>query len=136
MNLGGLKDKIGDLKQGINTDELKGKGLEKINEMLDALNDGIPKIKALGFSVKDFRIGQGLIPDVMIKIAGEIDAINPDKLQEIIDQYPDEKILTVILKALQTSSHMKDRLSALDFKGLEAEVMLGIPPSIAINFME
>lgn len=136
MKLSGLKDKLENLKEGIDSDALKGKGLEKIIEMLDSLNDSIPKIKALGFSVRDFRIGQGVIPDIMIKIAGDINAINPGKIQEIIDQYPDDKILITILKSLQTASHMKDRLSALDFKGLEAEVTLGLPPSIAINFME
>lgn len=128
----GIKDKLG----GLNADALKGKGLDKINEMLDGLNDGLPKIKALGLSVTDFRVGQGAIPDIMIKLAGDIDTIDPGKIQEIIDQYPDEKILVTTLKALQSASHMKDRLSALEFKGIEAELFLGLPPAISVNFME
>jgi len=128
----GIKDKLG----GINVDAIKGKGLDKINEMLDGLNDGLPKIKALGLSVKDFRVGQGAIPDITIKLAGSIDAIDPGKIQKIIDEHPDEKILVTTLKALQSASHMKDRLSALDFKGLEAELTLALPPSISVNFME
>ena len=128
----GIKDKIG----SVNVDAIKGKGLDKINEMLDGLNDGLPKIKALGLSVKDFRVGQGAIPDITIKLAGDINAIDPDKIQEVIDQYPNEKILVTTLKALQSASHMKERLSALEFKGIEAELMLGLPPSIAVNFME
>ena len=125
----GIKDKL-------KIDDLKGAGLGKVNEMLDGLNDGLPKIKALGLSVKDFRVGQGAIPDITIKLAGDINAIEPSKIQEIINQYPDEKILVTTLKALQSASHMKDRLSALEFKGIEAELMLGLPPSISVNFME
>ena len=128
----GIKDKL----SGVNMDALKDKGLDKINEMLDGLNDGLPKIKALGLSVKDFRVGQGAIPDINIKLAGSIDAIDPDKIQEIIDQYPDEKILVTTLKALQSASHMKERLSALEFKGIEADLTLALPPSISVNFME
>ena len=136
----GFMDKVAEKTKGIDTEAIgkmgMDKGMEKVTQMLEALNDGLPKIKALGLSVKDFRIGQGLIPDVMIKLAGDINAINPDKIQLIIDEFPDEKILVTTLKALQTASHMKDHLSAMEFKGVEAEILLGLPPSVAVNFME
>lgn len=131
MGFADLKDKISGATEGA-----AGVGLNKVNEMLDALNEGLPRIKALGFTVKDFRIGQGIIPDVMIKLAGEIDAIDPERIQKIIDEYPDEKILVTTLKALLTASALKDRLNALEFRGLEAEITLAVPPSVAVNFME
>lgn len=107
-----------------------------MGELLDSVNEGLPRIKALGFSVKDFRIGQGAIPEVMLKLVGDIDAIDPGRIQEIIDSVPDQKIIVTVLKALQGASKLKDRLTALEFKGVEAEVVLGLPPSVAVNLME
>ena len=62
-------------------------------------------------------------------IAGEVDASDPNIIQEIIDQFAVEKIPAIAIA-------QKERLSALDFKGLQVESTLGKPPVLAINCIE
>ena len=108
----------------------------KIDEALSALNDTLPKILALGFSVKDFRIGAGIPPDVSLKLVGAIDAVDPARIQGMIEENQDQRILVAFLEALKTASRFKDQLSVVDFKGVAADIDLALPPKISVGFLE
>jgi hypothetical protein len=134
MDLGKIKDKGGKLKDisGGTADA----ALEKVNHLLDEFNKAIPTIKALGFSVNNFHVGMGAIPEIEAKITGSVDAIDAEKIQELIQNNQDKQILITILQGLQTASHAKEQLGELAFKGVEVDIKLGLPPKISISFME
>ncbi len=118
------------------SDRGSGAAMEKINRLLDEFNEAVPDIKSLGFSVHNFRIDMGAIPEINTKITGSIDAMDPVKIHEMAENNHEKKILVSILKGLETASHAKDKLGSLGFKGVEADIKLGLPPKISIDFIE
>ncbi len=118
------------------TDRGSGVAMEKINRLLDEFNEAVPDIKSLGFSVHNFRMDIGAMPEINARITGSIDAMDPVKIHEMVESKQDKKILVSILKGLETASHAKDKLGSLGFKGVEADIKLGLPPKISIDFIE
>lgn len=134
MDFGKMKEKADELKDI--SGDMADVALEKVNHLLDEFNKAIPTIKALGFSIKNFHVGMGVIPEIETKLTGSVDAVDAEKIQELIQNNQDKKILISILKGLQTASHAKEQLGELAFKGVEVDIKLGLPPNISISFME
>lgn len=134
MVLGKIKDKGGKLKDI--SGDMADVALEKVNHLLDEFNKAIPAIKALGFSINNFNVDMGAMPEIKAKLTGSVDAIDAKKIQELIENNQDKQILITILKGLQTASHAKEQLGELAFKGVEIDIKLGVPPKISISFME
>ncbi len=118
------------------SDHVKDVSLDKVNQLLDDFNNALPTIKTLGLSMKNFHIGMGVIPEIETTLSGSVDAIDIKKIQELIQDNPDKKILTSILKALQTAFSAKEKLGDLAFKSVEVVTKIGLPPKISVDFME
>ena len=133
MVLGKTPKIPGDIKKGMG--DVIESAAGKVNEMLDDFNQAVPTLQALGFSIKDVRADVGVPPQIKAKLTGSVEAIDAKKIQGLIDANSDKKFLVTVLKGLQAASHVKEQLSGLGFKGVEAEIKLGIPPSVSVNFM-
>lgn len=134
MVLGKIPKKPGDIKG--KTNDVMGAAAGTVEKMLDDFNQAVPIIKGLGFSIKDIKVEVGVPPKVKATLTGSVEAMDSEKIQELIDAKPDKKFLVNILKSLLAASHIKEQLGALVFKGVEAKIKLGVPPSISVNFME
>ena len=66
-----LKDLIGQVEQ------VAGETADLGTKYLDEFNEALPTLHALGFSVRDFIVGMGLIPEVTGTLIGCIDDIDP-----------------------------------------------------------
>jgi hypothetical protein len=115
-------------------DTVSDVAIAKMNELLDKANETFSKIEALGLSVRDFRVGSGITPSLQFTLYGAIDAVDPDRLQKIIEEHPDKALLVMILKALRTASLFRAELTSLNFGSVEAKVDLGVPPAVSVNF--
>ena len=109
---------------------------DKVNQLLDDFNKAVPTIKSLGLSMKKFHMGMGVIPEIEITLSGSVNAIDTKKIQELIQNNPDKKILTSILNALQTAFSAKEQLGDLAFERVEVVAKIGIPPKISVDFLE
>jgi len=107
---------------------------EKIHEWVDEFNKAVPYMKALGFSVKTFSIGVGLIPELNATLVGAVDALDSNKLEEM-SQRTNNRALNVLLGGLQTAAKFKDQLTAIGVKGIEIDIKLGLPPTITVNLL-
>jgi len=125
-----LKGKVDKLK-----DDVAGAAVEKVDQLMGDFSEAIPTIKGLGLSVSDFRIGMGVIPEIEAKLTGSVEALDADKIQELIESSQENDILIYILKALRTASNLKERLGGLGFEGVEVDVKLGLPPRISVGFI-
>lgn len=134
MVLGKIPKKPGEIKE--KTSDVMVATAGTFEKMLDDFNQAIPTIKGLGFSIKDIKAEMGVSPKVKAKLTASVEAMDGEKIQELIDDNSDKKFLVLVLKGFLAASNIKDQLSDLDFKGVEAKIKLGMPPSISVSFME
>ncbi len=101
---------------------------------LDEFNEALPTMHALGFTIRDFRMSMGLVPELNAKLIASVDTINVAKIDELIAHHQDKKLLVALLKALQAAYHIKEQLGDTSFKSVVLDVTLGLPPHISVAF--
>ena len=115
--------------------ELAGVAAGAASDYLDEFNTALPTLQALGFSVRDFNVGMGLIPEVGATLVASIDNVNVSKLNELIEKNQEKKALVALLKALQAAYNIKQQVPDLQFQGIELDVKLGLPPHAGVKFL-
>ena len=125
----GFKDLVGKAQ------ELTGTASETINKVLDEFNEALPTIRGLGFTVKDLKVGMGLVPEVGATLVASTDTIDVKKIHELIEKHAEKKLLVTALKGLETAYNVKQQISDLPFKGIELAFKLGLPPHISVQFV-
>jgi hypothetical protein len=124
-----LKDLMGKAK------ELAGTATEATGKLVDEFNEALPTMRALGFTIKDLRVGMGLVPEIGAKLIASTDTIDVKKIKELIEKHPENKTLVGALKALELAYNVRQQVGDLPFKGVEIDVTLGLPPHIGVAFV-
>jgi len=124
-----LKDLMGKAQ------ELTGAATEAAGKLVDEFNEALPTMRALGFTIKDLRVGTGLAPEIGAKLVASTDTIDVKKVKELIEKHPENKILVAALKGLQAAYHIKQQIADLPFQGVEIDIRLGLPPHIGVAFV-
>ena len=125
----GLKDLMGKAQ------ELSGAAAEGVSGYLDEFNRALPTIQALGFTVQNFSVGMGLVPELTASLVASVDAIDMDKLNELVDASKERRVLAALLKALQAAYNIKKQVPDIPFEGLLVDMKLGLPPHIGVQFL-
>jgi hypothetical protein len=60
--------------------EVTGAATEAASNLVDEFNEALPTIRALGFTVKDLRVGMGLVPEIGAKLIASADTIDVKKI--------------------------------------------------------
>lgn len=115
--------------------ELTNSATDAANKFLDEFNEALPTMRALGFTVKDLRVGMGLLPEVGAKLVASTDTVDPKKIDELIKKQEERKTLVALLKALQAAYNIKQQLGDVKFKGVEIDMTLGLPPHVNVAFL-
>jgi hypothetical protein len=103
-------------------------------KFLDEFNEALPTMRALGFTIRDFRMSMGLVPEASAKLIASVDTIDVARLDELIARHRDKKLLVALLKALQAAYHIREQLGEASFRSVELDVTLGLPPHISVGF--
>lgn len=115
--------------------ELASAATEAGGRFVDEFNEALPTLHALGFTIKDLKVGTGLTPEIGAKLVASTDTIDAKKIKELIEKHPDNMTVTGILKALLMAYNIKQQVGNLPFKGVELDVTLGLPPHINVSFV-
>jgi hypothetical protein len=136
MAFGNLIDKAKDLSSAAadKAKDMTSAAADTAGKFLDEFNEALPTMRALGFTIRDFRMSMGLIPEASAKLIASVDAINVSRLDELIAHHRDKKLLVAFLKALQAAYHVKEQLGEASFKSVEMDVTLALPPHISVGF--
>jgi hypothetical protein len=126
-------DKLGKIAGSAGT--VMDAGVDKVHAVLREFNETMPTIKALGLSVRNVAFGMGLVPEVSATLMGSIDALEQDKIDDLLKKHQDNKTTTLILEALKTASNLKDQLGDLGMHGVKVDVKLGLPPKIEVGLL-
>jgi hypothetical protein len=62
--------------------EVTGAATEAASNLVDEFNEALPTIRALGFTVKDLRVGMGLVPEIGAKLIASADTIDVKKIKD------------------------------------------------------
>jgi len=124
-----LMDMMGKAKALTNT------AVEAAGNFVDEFNEFLPTMRALGFTMKDLRVGMGLMPEIGAKLIASTDTIDVKKIKELIEKHADNKTLVAALKALEVAYNIKQEIGDLPLKGVEIDVTLGLPPHVGVAFV-
>lgn len=124
-----LKDLMGKAK------EFTGAATEGAGKLVDEFNEALPTMRALGFTIKDLRVGMGLVPEIGAKLVASTDTIDVKKIKELIEKHQENKTLVGALKALELAYNVKEQVGDLPLKGVEINMTLGLPPHIGVAFV-
>ena len=124
-----LMDMMGKARALTNT------AVEAAGNFVDEFNEFLPTMRALGFTMKDLRVGMGLMPEIGAKLVASADTIDVKKIKELIEKHSDNKTLVAALKALETAYNIKQVIGDLPLKGVEIDVTLGLPPHVGVAFV-
>jgi hypothetical protein len=131
-----LKDRAEGLQAGVSEklDAVSGSGMEEFKERIAELNEMIPLISELGYSVEDIRLGIGLLPEVGISISGLTKTMPDEAYNRIIVEQKEKPLLIGTIKALQNASAMQHRIHIMGMRADTASITLGFPPKIMLEF--
>jgi hypothetical protein len=125
----GNKDLLGRLP------ELAGAASETVSKFVNEFNEALPTMRALGFTVKDLRVGMALIPEIGATLVASTDTVDAKKIKELIEKHPENKTVVGMLKALLLAYNVKQQVGDLPFKGVQIDVTMGLPPHIGVSFV-
>jgi hypothetical protein len=114
---------------------LAGTATEATGKLVDEFNEALPTMRALGFAIKDLRVGMGLLPEIGAKLIASTDTVDVKKIKELIEKHPDNKTLIGALKGLELAYNVRQQVGGIPFKGVEIDVILGLPPHIGVAFI-
>jgi hypothetical protein len=92
-------------------------------------------MRALGFTVKDLRVGMGLLPEIGARLVASADAIDVKKLEDLIAKHADKTVLVTALKGLLAAYNIKQQIPDLPVRGIELDLTLGLPPRVDARFV-
>jgi len=115
--------------------ELAGTSAEVAGKFVNEFNEALPIVRSLGFTLKDLRVGMGVLPEIGGKLVASTDTIDVKKIKELIEKHPENKTLVAVLKALQAAYNVKQEIGDLPLKGVEIDFTLGLPPRVGVGFV-
>lgn len=105
-----------------------------IGKLVDEFNEALTIMRAVGLTMKDLRVGAGVVPEIGAKLVASTDTIDVKKIKELIEKHPENKTLVGALKALELAFNVRQQVN-VPFKGVEMDVTLGLPPRIGVTFV-
>lgn len=107
---------------------------DKLREKLDELNGLLPAIRELGYTVDAVQVGIGLLPEIGIDVSGLARTMDAATYERVLEEQKENKVISLILKALQTTSSWQQKIHFADMGCDQATITLGLPPSITLKF--
>src|SRR5580692_3521573 len=89
---------------------LAGTATEATGKLVDEFNEALPTMRALGFAIKDLRVGMGLLPEIGAKLIASTDTVDVKKIRELIEKHPENKTLIGALKGLELAYNVRQQV--------------------------
>ncbi len=122
------KEKIAD-----GMEVLKERSIEKLQEQINDLSEAMPLVEEAGWRVIKLDVSLAPAPKLVPHFQQQ-EPLDQDKVDRVIAEHPDKKLLKPLLMALSKSSQIRE---AVNFKDLEFQAVAieaGIPPGIKLIF--
>lgn len=111
--------------------EFKENSKEKINSILNDLENSTKQIESIGYEFIAFNIDLGIPPSVQLVF--EVMAIKPEKIETHIPE-DTNLVVKIILKALLRTNNLAQSISLKDFECKQVTLTMGLSPDIVVNY--
>lgn len=125
----GFKDLVGKAQ------ELAGTVGDVADRLLDELNEMLPILLGLGFTIRGLHVNIGLTPEVSATFVSSTDTIDPGVVQDQIEKNAGKRLIVTTLKGLLAAYHVRRQVPDLPVKGIELELTLGLSPKVDVRFV-
>ena len=131
-----LKDKAKGVKDSVadKVAEASEAGQEKLKEAVAEVDGIVPALRELGYAVEGIQVGVGLLPDIGIEVSGLTKTMDEATFHRILEEHKDNKVLTVVVRSLQTASALQHKIHIMGMRADTAVVVLGLPPKLTLKF--
>lgn len=120
-----VKEKLSDISES---------GSDKLKEMLADIDAMLPLIRELGYTIEGVQVEIGLIPNVAIDIGGLTKAMDEETFRRVLEENKEKKLLVGIIRTLQTTSILQQKIKFGQMESNSATIVLNIPPKITLKF--
>ena len=135
MNLDAFKGKnpMGTLAEV--ADKVASAGLEKTQEILAEINLLLQLLQAAGYGVGALDFELTLSPKITIKLKPTA-AMNDEKLSAILKDYPQKKLVTVVVGSLIQANRLRNSVTVetLELEGVQ--IVLTTSPNITLQWRD
>ncbi len=108
---------------------------KQMEKTVDDFNRALPALKAVGLSVTDFHVRMALLPAVIATLQGSFNDMDSTKIRHLKEGATDNKVLSSILRALETAANIKKFIGGLIVEGIEVRVKLSLFPDVDVGFI-
>lgn len=113
--------------------QVRGYGLDKLEETAERLNDAMPYIERAGFRVTEIEVEMSinpkLIPHVQI-----VDVMAEDDRPALLEEIAEKKLTTSIIKSLFRAADFGGRIDLKGFDFFEIEIEVGVIPGVILKY--
>jgi hypothetical protein len=109
--------------------------LDRLVRSEQDLNEALPVLAGLGFSVEALRVEMALIPVVRMTLVGSLNQLSSETLRTAVAENRDRQLLVTVLEALRTAVTLKERVPTITLPAAVIQISLSIPPSITVDFV-
>jgi hypothetical protein len=75
-----------------------------------------------------------LIPEIGASLVAATDAIDVNKVKELIEKNAEKKVLVTALKAIEAAYKVKQQVE-LPMKKVQMDLTVSIPPKVTVSFL-
>ena len=131
--LGKLKESADLTKLKDGAKSLKGSVNDKLKEVMDEINDIMPIIKEVGYSVNEVEVELGVLPKIIPHFR-KIEDMSEEEMNIVIEKYKDRKLTYLIVSSLAKAASMQKSIQLSSLKFTEVEIEAGAVPSVKLKF--
>ena len=129
-----LKEKLKQLSDTISeqASNLGESAKEKSYQLIEDWVTVFPKLEAYGLLITSFGMGMGLSPSLEVEMRGKVTDFSKDRIQAILAEYPLNRPINTVFKAIRTTIDLHDRIGATCPDPLIVKVKVQIPPEVKV----
>jgi gas vesicle protein len=120
-----VKEKIADLSEA---------GMDKLKEVLAEINDMLPLIRELGYTIEGIQVGIGLIPNISLDIGGLTQAMDEEAFKRTLEEHKEKRLLVGVVRTLQATSVLQQKIKLGQMQSNSATIVLSLPPKVTLKF--
>ena len=114
--------------------DIKEAGSEKIDALVNKIQDLAPLIDQTGFNMNELEVGIGIPPEINLAFEKEKD-VDAETIEKLLKANEDKPLLSLIIHTLQKADALVKGMNLSNFKLGQLSMKIGLPPDVSIKLL-